>query len=423
MPSETTSVREGFTLVELMVAIAILALIVVAVAQIIGTASTVTAAGNKHIDANSQARAVFDRMATDFAQMVKRNDVDYIFYKASGTGGAGLNDTMFFFTEGASYFDSSTFPTALTGYSTIAPEKNRVSLAGYRVNNGTEATTPGATYYQLERLGKALSWDGYSSYNPVVFLTYPPAGTDVASVDTDTPPSGAYSTAFFNSTLYGGYSSGGGATPSLVGTLLNNYNDGVDNAASPQNPYRAIGSQVFRFEFSFQLKDGTQAVIPVMTPSTANGLPFSNLTASQRPLPTDDSNKDNGTGPYIVGSRWFDTVDQIGYVCLDPTPNYAIWREIGIRDMAAVVVTIAVMDRQGQVFASKNATTIMPKLASAFPDVTSGATAAAVLANWTAAITPGAAGTKSAVSTATAIPQAMVSQIRIYQRYFYINNL
>jgi type II secretory pathway pseudopilin PulG len=408
-------------LVELLVAIAILAIIVAAVAQIVGTASTLTTVTNKRIDANSQARTVFDRMANDFARMVKRNDVDYIFYKA--TGGTGLNDTMFFFSEGASYFDSTTWNPALSGYPSTAPEKNRVSLVGYRVNNGTETGTPGPTYYQLERLGKALSWDGSPSINPVVFLTYPPAGKDVASVDADNPPNGSYSTAFFGSTLYGGYSSGGGGAPSLVGTSANNFDDGADNAATPVNPYRPLGPQVFRFEFSFQLKDGTLSQIPVMQKATAanpNGVPSSNLTATQRPLPTNDSGS-----TYAVGSRWYDTTNRIGYICLDATPNAAVWREIGISDVAAIVVTIAIIDRQGQVFVSNsgNASTIMPKLEGAFADIIDSTSASNVVTTWTSAITPASAGTASAVSTASGIPQTMVSQIRIYQRYFYINNL
>jgi hypothetical protein len=158
-----------------------------------------------------------------------------------------------------------------------------------------------------------------------------------------------------------------------------------------------------------------------MTSTAANGVPSSNLTATQRPLPTNDSS----SGSYAIGSRWYDKTNQIGYICLDATPNYAIWREIGIRDIAAVVVTIAVIDKQGQVFVTKSgsSTTIMPKLAGAFTDITDGTSAANIITTWTSAITPPSAGTNSTVSTTSGIPQAIVSQIRIYQRYFYINNL
>jgi prepilin-type N-terminal cleavage/methylation domain-containing protein len=429
MKPRSPIIRAGFTLVELLVAIAVLAIIVVVVAQMVGTASTVTTVSNKHIDANSQARTVFDRMADDFARMIKRNDVDCIFCKANGTGGKGLNDTMFFFSEGASYFNNTTFSPLSSGYSAPSPEKNSISLVGYRVNNGTEAAAPGPTYYQMERLGKALSWDTAPSINPVVFLTYPAAGTDVAGVDRDNPPLGSYSTAYFGSTLYGAYSSGGGATPSIVGTLAKNFNDGTDSLAAGTNPYRPLASQVFRFEFAFQLKDGTRAAIPVMTPSAANSIPSANLAATNPPTSATDSTVtaaiSNTSTKYAIGSRWYDTANQIGYICVDATPGYAQWKEIGIKDIAAVVVTITVIDKQGSVFinASSAPATMWQNLSAAFADVTDAATAATVVATWTTALTPPSAGAKSAVSTATGMPQAMVSQIRIYQRYFYINNL
>jgi len=424
MKSRPPKFPTGFTLIELLVAIAILAIIVVAIGQIIQMASVLTTVNDKHIDANSQARSVFDRMADDFARMIKRNDVDYVFCKASGTGGQGANDTMYFFTQGASYFDTSTFST-VAGYSTTPPEKNPVSLVGYRVNNGAEAVTPGPTYYQMERLGKALSWDAAPSINPVVSLTYPPSGIDAATLDANVgnnAPSGAYSAAFFGSTLWGAYSNGSGGT-SIIGTLANNFNDGVDNTgSSAANPYRPLASQVFRFEFSFQLKDGTQSSIPVMKATSANGIPSANLSASSPPTHATDSTVtaalSNTSTKYAIGSRWYDTTNQIGYICVDATPGYAIWQEIGINDIAAVVVTLAVIDKQGLVFV-KNSGIDMAKLAAAFADGTD----ATVANTWTAAITPASAGSKSTVSTATGIPQAMISQVRIYQRFFYINNL
>ena len=47
----------------------------------------------------------------------------------------------------------------------------------------------------------------------------------------------------------------------------------------------------------------------------------------------------------LVGSN-----NQIGYICLDATPNYAVWHEIGIQDIAAIIVTIAVIDKQGLIY-------------------------------------------------------------------------
>ena len=405
-------------------AVAILGIIVVAIAQIVGTASSLTTLDDKHIDADGQARTVFDRMANDFARMVKRNDVDYIFFKASTAGVTGTNDTMFFFSEGASYFDSATFDKTAVGYvaATPTPEKNAVSLVGYRVNDSSElATGKSTTYYQMERLGKALSWDGTPSINPVVFLTFPPPGTDVVSAEDpiNKPPSpyNPYSTAFFGSTLWGAYSyAGNGRTPSLVGTAAKNFNNGAANDSSfntkTSNPYHPLAPQVFRFEFAFQLKDGSISDKPVMDSSTVNGA-TSNLTATAPPVKTSDS-----AAGYSAGSRWYDTTRHIGYICLDATPGYAVWRPIGIRDIAAVVVTLAVIDKQGLVFV-KNSNIDMAKLAQALAD---GADAN-VAKTWQTATTPTSAGANSPFATTTGLPQQIASQVRVYQRFFYINNL
>src|SRR2546426_11178276 len=72
----------GFTLTEMLISIVILALLILIVTQVIDTAATTVRPANKHIDTDTEARTVFDRMAVDFAQMLKRTDVDY-FLKAN----------------------------------------------------------------------------------------------------------------------------------------------------------------------------------------------------------------------------------------------------------------------------------------------------------------------------------------------------
>jgi prepilin-type N-terminal cleavage/methylation domain-containing protein len=437
--SQRHFLEAGFTLVELLVAIAVLAIIVVAAAQILGTTSTLTTVNNKHMDANDQARAVFDRMADDFARMVRRKDVDFIFWKAAvnGTGDTGGNDAMFFYTEGSSYFDTTTFNASGGGIPAGASnnsEKSAPSLVGYRVN--TVSTSP--DYNQLERLGKALSWDGgaYNSTQPatnskqpnfVVFLTYPPAGTDVHTLGS--PDSTvAYSTAFLNSTLMGAYANNSAGprslttTPTTVGTEGNNFNNGVDTS------YHSIGSQVFRFEYAFQLKDGTVSDKPMMVQSATNGVPSSKVTGAQRPLPTNDST--SGGGSWSIGSRWWDSTNHIGYICLDATPSNAIWHEIGIQDVAAIVVTIAVIDKQGLTY-TKNSGIDLKNVASQLPDYVATTTTSTVTGDpsyllnpsqatgWAKALLPGGLAT---TMTAPKLPQEMVSQIRLYQRYFYLNN-
>ena len=78
----------GFTLIELLASMSVLVLLLVTVAQMINATVTVTTAGGRHLDADAQARLVLDRMAVDFAQVVKRADVDYYFQK-NGSGASG----------------------------------------------------------------------------------------------------------------------------------------------------------------------------------------------------------------------------------------------------------------------------------------------------------------------------------------------
>src|SRR5260370_16367631 len=84
-------INNAFTLIELLISLAVTALIILMVAQLMNSATAVTRTGNKHIDTDTQARAVLDRMAMDFGRMLKRTDVDYylkglVSYKAHGNG-------------------------------------------------------------------------------------------------------------------------------------------------------------------------------------------------------------------------------------------------------------------------------------------------------------------------------------------------
>src|SRR5919108_2973836 len=67
----------GFTLGELLVSVGVLVLLVFLATQLINSATTVAILGHKRMDADSEARQVLDRMTIDFAQMVKRTDMDY----------------------------------------------------------------------------------------------------------------------------------------------------------------------------------------------------------------------------------------------------------------------------------------------------------------------------------------------------------
>jgi prepilin-type N-terminal cleavage/methylation domain-containing protein len=133
----------AFTLVEMLVSITILTLIVLLVSRLFNSASALTTSGNKRMDVDSQARPLLNRMGIDFAQMVKRPDVDY-FVKSAGTQTG--NDQIAFYS-------------VVPGYNATAASP--LSLVAYRINSQNKA----------ERMGKGLIWNGDSSTGtPMVFL-------------------------------------------------------------------------------------------------------------------------------------------------------------------------------------------------------------------------------------------------------------
>src|SRR5437016_10155495 len=79
----------GFTLAELLVSVFVVTIIILMVTQLMTSATAITRTGTKHVDTDTQARVVFDRMALDFAQMLKRTDVDYYVKQRTGYNGHG----------------------------------------------------------------------------------------------------------------------------------------------------------------------------------------------------------------------------------------------------------------------------------------------------------------------------------------------
>lgn len=143
--------RKAFTLIELLVSVAVLLMLLALILQLCNSAASITSTGNKRMDADAQARALFDRMAIDFGAMVKRPDVDYYLKgRPPANNQKSGNDQIAFYSEVAGYASGSPGP---------------VSLVAYRLNSST---------HRIERLGKGLKWNGVStSDTPVVFLPIP----------------------------------------------------------------------------------------------------------------------------------------------------------------------------------------------------------------------------------------------------------
>jgi len=150
----------GFTLVELLVSVGVLAVLVFLATQLINSMAAITTLGHKQMDADSQARQVLDRMAVDFAQMIKRSDVTFYFKGGTGVSQTG-NDQIAFYTATPGYYSTATSTT-----------QSPVSLAAYRVNSNSN---------KLERLGKGLLWNGVSlTEAPLIFwqAIVPPTDAD-----------------------------------------------------------------------------------------------------------------------------------------------------------------------------------------------------------------------------------------------------
>ena len=363
-----SSSQSGFTLLELLISMAVLALLSVLVLQLTGGATTVVASSRKRLDADNQARLIFDRMANDFARMTKRKDADCIFAKLDG---GGQNDAMFFFSEAPAYFNSTNSTTT----------KSTVALVGYRINfnNASYPNTP-----VLERLGKGLTWDGKTG-------TTTPGGTVFL-----TTPSGS-ATPDPTSTIAGNWQNLG----TLAGANASAYADGNDP------DYTVLSDQVYRLEIAFLLTDGNVSTMPVTNPATTTN----NLAATAAPASSDDSSKG-----YAVGSRWYNTTSKQGYICASAAAGAAVWDPVGIRDVAAVIVAIAILSPGGRkLISSPDA---YAGLIGTLGDAVAGTPVLKTWNGWNGS----SYSSPPPYLANSGIPKAAASQIRTYQRYFHLNN-
>jgi prepilin-type N-terminal cleavage/methylation domain-containing protein len=283
----TSPPARGFTLVELLVAIAVLTVLILLVAQLLNNATAVATLGEKRMDADAQARTVFDRMAIDFSRMLKRADVDY--YLKSPAHEQTGNDQIAFYSEVPGYYSSDDY-------------QSPTSLVSYRVNRGNA---------RLERMGKGLLfWNGDPAHHP--------------------------------SMVY------------LPRTIEDTWKSATDQSSNAD--YEVMGPQVFRFEYGYLLKG--------------------------RKLP------DGTTLPSVTSSTPWDTRPQLGHSAVE-----------GLRDIAAIIVYIAVIDPKSRVLV------IDPAGRSLVSDLL-GSLAGELEGTWQNTI------------DRCALPRPAKSSIRIYRRVF-----
>jgi hypothetical protein len=221
----------------MLVSIVALTAFILIVSQLVKSASTITTIGNKHMDADSQARSVLDRMAVDFAQMVKRSDVDFFGKNTAAPNSVAVDPAM-------SGNDQIAFFSTVPGYYPPSGSQSPISLVAYRVN--TNSTSP--NYNKLERMGKGLVWNG---------VTATPTATPIPN-PTPTPyPAMQFLT----------------PTMTISGTWPT-----ATNSSSTDSAYELIGPYVFRFEYYYLIKGQTVGGTPYL--SILSDKPFLGTTVT-----------------------------------------------------------------------------------------------------------------------------------------------
>jgi hypothetical protein len=320
--AHATARRIGaFTLAEVLVTVSVLVLLVVLFVQLLNSAATVTTLGHKQMDADSQARQLLDRMSLDVAQMVKRSDVDY-YVKSSATAPYRRvlqpgNDQIAFYSNVPGYYPS-------TG------AQSPISLVAYRVNSDSATSA----YNKMERMAKGLVWNAVSNIDiPVVFLPIPVAAQiSIGDLPIPTPTPTP--------------------TPAQIAPAWPQAGNMTADAS-----YEIAGSQVFRFEYYYLLRNGVFSDVPW----------------------------DTSAGHYAVD---------------------------GMQDVSAIVVNIAVIDQRSKVLLTdaQLATLSTSGNANFLADYTSGVTPGQLRTQW-----------QNKVNGITNLPRPALSGIRFYERYLYLS--
>lgn len=329
----------GFTLIEVMVSIAVLTLLVLGVSKMLSSTSAIARTETKHIDTDTQARAVFDRLATDIRQMVHRTDVDYYIKQPIGYSGHGNGHAYGHrLSTGEQGSDQLAFFSQVPGYYPSTVAQGSISLISYRVNSNSSSPA----YLRLERMAKGLLWNG---------------------ADTQTNQNGKFPIVFLPATI--------SAVSPWYGAVNND-----STAKSADTDFEVLGPNVFRFEYYYLLKNGNVKDVP-----------------------------------------W----DQ------DARPSQqtiALPTSIGLTDVQAIGVAIAVIDPASRALVNSANPTGLLDLASDLDDFKSapgrGVGGAKKVGDmevqWNEAVA--SAATTGRTSSNTIVPQAAVSSIRVYTRYF-----
>jgi prepilin-type N-terminal cleavage/methylation domain-containing protein len=235
MNSRFRACVRAFTLIELLVSISVLALVVALLDQMVGQTTLLITEHTKSIDVDSQATLLLDRMAIDFANMVKRTDVNYFLKSDTAETTYPQNfDLVNKNPMSGNASDQIAFYSVVPGYfSTVSTASQpSLSLVGYRLNT---------SLHQMQRYGRGLYWNGSSA-----------TASTGSSASGDQP-------AFL---------------PVIFGSA-NQWPNAISSSPTVSDPdYENIGPPVFRFEYYYLLANGQLSTTPWETPghTSLNGL-------------------------------------------------------------------------------------------------------------------------------------------------------
>lgn len=184
---------------------------VLLISRLFTAATSTIGVGQKRIDADSQIRPLFDRLAIDLAQMVKRTDVD--FYGKGTTSGGTMTGAAL-----STINDRIAFYSAVSGDYPSTGSQSPFSMIAYKVNSSTAAANKDV-YTRLQRMGRGLLMNGDSSDvkdGPVIF-----GPTSISAVWTS-----------------------------------------VTSNATTDSKYEVACAQVFRFEYYYLLTNGSFSITP-----------------------------------------------------------------------------------------------------------------------------------------------------------------
>lgn len=265
-------------------------------------------------------------------------------------------DVSFVKKSGGDSNDAFFFYSQAPGFATTATNRNSLSLVGYAVDSE----------YHLDRYGKGLFWDG---------------GTDTVNFLT------------FSS---GSYSPEGQST--IAGTFGTALTTPVLTSGIPTDPWQILSNSVFRMEVCFLLKDGKYSNYPgIGVTGDSSSYPSSSTGIAGTRVVVKDANEGYNT-----------------YLCVrSAVSNDAVWQPIGMGDVQAVIVTLAMLDKKSRVIVKP---ADLQSAVSAFKDASQSdldTTPSKLPAQtWQDALNNG---------DLSSLPRSVQGNVRIYQRAIYLN--